>query len=391
MGHIGVKGLKLATDGISFDDTTHPSCEVCARANIRRSPFPTQSPNRATRLLERIHCDICGPLPHCYGNFSYYILFIDCYSRFISLFLMKSRNEALSLLIQFQTAAENFCNKKLTLLRVDNAPELVHGQMESYCKSHGITYEKTVPDSPSQNGVAERANLTICSMARAMLIDANLRDFFWPFAVLAAVHIKQRVPHASLPPNITPFQLWFKRRPDLSHLRPFGTNCTARIIANQLTKFEPRGEAGRFLGYAKDAKGYLIWVANANGNGGTVKVRRDVTFHNFPTPIPSPNIPLHYSPLWDDINFPDRLHTDSVSPTPHISTDPKNSGRSPSYTNIPPITLSYVSDWRIPPRSLTHPLSYHSRIPTTGRSPSHTNDPSIIASYVLIGIPPPPS
>jgi hypothetical protein len=155
MGHIGVKGLRTAVDGLSLDDSSHLPCEVCARANIRRSPFPNHSTNRATRLLERIHCDICGPLPACYGNFSYYILFIDCYSQFISLFLMKTRNEALSLFIQFQTAAEKFCNEKITLLRVDNAPELVQGQMQAYCRAHGIAYEKTVPDSPPQNGVAE--------------------------------------------------------------------------------------------------------------------------------------------------------------------------------------------------------------------------------------------
>jgi hypothetical protein len=220
---------------------------------------------------------------------------------------MKTRNEVLSLFIQFQTAAEKFCNEKITLLRVDNAPKLVQGQMQAYCRAHGIAYEKTVPDSPPQNSVAERANLTICSMARAMLIDADLHDFFWLFAVLTAVHIKQRVPHASLPPNTTPFKLWFKHRPDLSHLRPFGMRCTSCIIANHLTKFHPRGEAGRFLGYANDAKGYLIWVTNPENNAGTLKVRRDVIFHDLPAPEPSSNVPNKYLPLWEDVNFPSHL------------------------------------------------------------------------------------
>jgi hypothetical protein len=155
-----------------------------------------------------------------------------------------------------------------------------------------------------------------------MLIDANLRDFFWPFAVQAAVHIKQRLPHSSLPSNITPFELWCSHRPNLSHLRPFGINCTARIITDHpSSKFQPRGEAGRFLGYAKDAKGYLIWVPSATGSSGTVKVHRDVVFHDFPTPSPSPNVHPSYSPLWDDVPFPDRLKAvplsnDSVYPDP---------------------------------------------------------------------------
>jgi hypothetical protein len=320
MGHIGVKGLKAAVDGLHFDDSSLSSCEICACANIRRSSFPAHSSRRASRLLEHIHCDICGPLPNSYGNFSYYILFIDCYSRFISLFLMKTRNEALSLFVQFKTTAEKFCNETITTLRVDNAPELILGQMETFCKSNGISYEKTVPDSPPQNGVAEHSNLMICSMARAMLLDANLCDYFWPFAVLAATHIKQRVPHSSLPIGVTPFQLWFQRRPNLSHLRPFGTHCTARILSAPVSKFQPHGETGRFLGYASDAKGYLIWVPNSNNTGGTVKVRRDVIFHDFPTLPIAPHLPSNYLPLWEDVSFPDRIpparHNTPESPPP---------------------------------------------------------------------------
>src|SRR6266436_5577657 len=91
-----------------------------------------------------IHCDICGPLPPCYGNFQYYILFINCHSRFILLFLMKSRSEALSLFIQFKTTAEKFTGNNVKTLCVDNAPELIHRQMKTYCQTQGITYEKTV-------------------------------------------------------------------------------------------------------------------------------------------------------------------------------------------------------------------------------------------------------
>ncbi len=317
MGHIGIKGLHLAVDGLAISNSSDSPCEVCAHANIHRSPFPQQTTNCATRLLQRIHCDICGPLLSSYGNFSYYILFVDCYSRFISLSLMKTRDEALQLFIQFQTMAENFCKERITILRVDNAPKLIKGQMEAHCQMCGITYEKTVPDSPSQNGVAEHTNLTICSMAWAMLIDADLKDYFWPFAVLTAVHIKQRVPHAALPSNTTPFKLWFHHRPNLSHLRPFGSHCTAWIISNNLSKFDAHGESGQFLDYAKEAKGYLIWVPNHNGGGRTLKVRRDVIFHDHPTPATSPPVPPHYTPLWESTDLPDHIHTNENNPYVH--------------------------------------------------------------------------
>ncbi|SRR5258708_3928968 len=308
MGHIGVKGLHAAMDGAIDNDSSYTTCEVCAQANIHHSPFPQHSTNHATQLLQCIHCNICGPLPTSYGNFTYFILFIDCHSRFISLFLMKSRSKAPQLFSQFQTAAEAFCKERITTLHVDNTLELVQGQMEAHCTTHGITYEKTVPDSPQQNGVAKWANCTICSMACTMLIDTDLRDFFWLFAVLIATHIKQRVPHVSLLPHTTPFELWYKCWPNLSHLHPFGTHCTVRIISNCLSKFDAQGKSGRFLGYARDAKGYLIWVPNRANNGGTLKVWRNMVFNDTCSPdTMSAPIPMHYMPLWDAINFPDRI------------------------------------------------------------------------------------
>ena len=300
MGHIGVKGLRSAVEGIDFDDSTHQSCIICAKANIKQTPFPSRASHRATRILERVHCDICGPLPPCYGAFRYFILFICCHSRYIFVSLMKTREEAPQHFIEFKSLAQTFSQQTISILRVDNAPELVRGKLEEHCKTSGITYEKTVPDAPNQNGVAERCNLTLASMARALLLDASLTEWFWPFAILTAVHLKNRVPHSNLPPGKTPFEFWHRYKPNLSHLRPFGAPCTSRILSNTLSKFDPRGESGRFVGYARDAKGYHIWVPNLGGHGGTLKTRRDVVFHDFPSSTPPDNT----LPLWDEIFTP---------------------------------------------------------------------------------------
>ena len=166
MGHIGVKGLRSAVEGISFDDSTCDSCTICAKANIKCSPFPSKASHRATQLLERIHCDICRPLPSSYSSFHYFILFICCHSRFIFVSLLKTRDEAYQNFVNFHSVSQNFSGQRIKILRVDNAPELIKGKLESYCKTASITYKKTVPDSPSQNNLAERSNLTLASMAR---------------------------------------------------------------------------------------------------------------------------------------------------------------------------------------------------------------------------------
>ncbi|KAJ3816197.1 hypothetical protein F5880DRAFT_1439864, partial [Lentinula raphanica] len=90
-----------------------------------------------------------------------------------------------------------------------------------------------------------------------MLVDGKLSHWFWPLSTQAAVHIKNRVPHSALPRDTTPFQRWLRKRADLSHLRPFGALVTARKTnSDSLNKAVERGEEGRFVGYARDAKGY---------------------------------------------------------------------------------------------------------------------------------------
>ena len=134
-----------------------------------------------------------------------------------------------------------------------------------------------------------------------MLLDANLSTWYWPFAVQAAVHIKNRVPHSHLLSDKTPFEFWHHHKPNLSHLRLFGSPCTSRILSTGLSKFEPRGESATFLGYAQNVKGYIVWVPGPNRLGSSAKIRRDVSFHGFPDPSERDDS----SVLWEDIVLPE--------------------------------------------------------------------------------------
>src|SRR6266576_786773 len=151
-----------------------------------------------------------------------------------------------------------------------------------------------------------------------MLLNVNLHNFFWPFTILAALHIKQHIPHSALPIRTTPFKLWFNHCPNLSHLQPFRIKCTAHIITDYHLKFQPYGEAGHFLGYTNDTKGYLVWVQNPDANSGTLKIQRDIIFHKSPNVMLLPSVPNIYHPLWKDIDFPSCLNPHNESENPYM-------------------------------------------------------------------------
>ena len=204
---------------------------------------------------------------------------------------------------EFCTVTENFCGEKISSLRVTNAPELIKGKLQIYCKTAGIAYEKTVPDSPSQNGVTERCNLTLTSITHTLLIDADLSDWYWPFAIQTAVHIKNRAPHASIPIYKTPFELWHGYKPSLIHLRPFGAASCPICSPNSNHVESPAA----FSATRRTPRGISSGSPGPSDEGGGVKVRRDVTFHGFPPSAP-PSVDGTTCPLWDhDIPFPKRL------------------------------------------------------------------------------------
>lgn len=56
------------------------------------------------------------------------------------------------------------------------------------CEEKGIEVYVTLPYQPEQNGYVERYGALILTMARTMLINANLPAFLWPEAVNTAVY-----------------------------------------------------------------------------------------------------------------------------------------------------------------------------------------------------------
>jgi hypothetical protein len=56
-----------------------------------------------------------------------------------------------------------------------------------------------------------------------MLIDANLPKFLWPLAIKHAAYLKERSPAKRT--GKTPYEIWNKKKPDLSPLKTFGSTA----------------------------------------------------------------------------------------------------------------------------------------------------------------------
>ena len=93
-----------------------------------------------------------------------------------------------------------------------------------------------------------------------MLVELHLPASFWSEALFTFLYVGNRSPTSSLPSKHTPYELWFGKKPDLSHLKVFG--CRAYV---HVQKDKRGGKLGWhmmpciFIGYPDDFKGWRFW------------------------------------------------------------------------------------------------------------------------------------
>ena len=144
------------------------------------------------------------------------------------------------------------------MLRTDNGGEFCSKEFEEFCKKCGITWKKTTPYTPQQNGVAKIMNKTLMERARSMLNGARLGHEFLAKVVETACYLVNRSPSSVLEDN-TPNEVWIAKKPSLSHLRVFGCDSYVHVLKDKRKKLDSKSEKCIFIGYKDGLKGYKLW------------------------------------------------------------------------------------------------------------------------------------
>ena len=186
------------------------------------------------------------------------ILFIDDFSRFVWLGIMKHKDEAFEKFKSFKALVENESGYKMKCLRSDRGGEFTSNEFFDFCEEHGIRREFSTSRTPQQNGVVERMNRTIQQMARAMLDESGTPATFWGEAAYAAVFILNKT-NVRVNSTQTPHELWYGKTPSVKHFKFFGSKCYIKNTDEHLGKLEPRADEGILLGYSPYSKAYKCY------------------------------------------------------------------------------------------------------------------------------------
>ena len=279
LGHLNVASvhaLQNLVSGMNLGPRPSSSliCEGCIEGKQHRATFPSNGGTRATKPLEIVHSDVCGPMrTTSMGGARYFVTFIDDFSRKVWVYLLKSKGECFERFKEFKALVETQSQHKIKVLRSDNGGEYLSKAFQGFLKHHGIEKQTSAPYTPQQNGVAERANRTIVEMARSMIHAQHLKLELWAEAVANAVYTRNRCPTKAVV-AMTPQEAWSGKKPCIAHMRVFGCIAYAMVPDAKRGKLDAKATKCLLLGYCEGTKAYRLMCVETK----KIIKCRDVTF-----------------------------------------------------------------------------------------------------------------
>ncbi|CAI7932682.1 unnamed protein product [Closterium sp. NIES-54] len=172
----------------------------CAFLASRGGSAPLLTPPRFL-----LHMDVRGPdqVPG-HGGERYFLLVVDDYTRYTTVFPLKSKAEVCSVSIRWIRAVHRQLRARfqqdLPVLRLhsDQDGEFSSSLLEEFCGAEGIRHTFTLPASPQHNGIAKRRIGLVMAVARTSIVHAAPPYFMWPFAARYAaeqLNLWPRVSH----------------------------------------------------------------------------------------------------------------------------------------------------------------------------------------------------
>ena len=186
---------------------------------------------------------------------------------------------------------------------------------------------------PQQNEVVERKNRVLIEMGRVILNASGLPHSFWAEAINNVCYTLNRVIFRP-GTHKTSYEIWKGVKPNVAHLKVFGSPCFIYKDRKYLTKIDARCDKGVFLGYALNSRAYRVYnkvsckfmesINVAINDGLACSHESGCMVEQEPTPSTftegtamAPVIPEEESPDVDEDLIEGRIDEKLVIPTPH--------------------------------------------------------------------------
>jgi hypothetical protein len=92
----------------------HHVCEACIEGKHQRTYFPKDEMTRASKLLDLVHGNVCGPMKTTsHGGARYFVTFIDDFLRKTHAYLLIMKGEVFDKFKEYKALVENQIDMKI--------------------------------------------------------------------------------------------------------------------------------------------------------------------------------------------------------------------------------------------------------------------------------------
>jgi hypothetical protein len=201
-------------------------CQGCVYAKMTRAPQSRRAKAPPDQLRPEpgrlIFADVLfSPTTSVRGHLTCALLLVDCDTKYLWVYPMRSKGEAPHYITQWLAwmEAHGKTVKAMTTLRTDNGTEFVNAELDRIIATNRL--KRTLAAPYAHCHTAERAIRTVQTTARSMLLAANITPGFWAEGLCTAVYTLNRIT-TSTNRTKTRYELFHGVKPSVANLRTFG-------------------------------------------------------------------------------------------------------------------------------------------------------------------------
>ncbi|CAI7909387.1 unnamed protein product [Closterium sp. NIES-54] len=154
---------------------------------------------------------------------------------------------------------ERQAKKSVLMLRSDRGGEFLGKEFTDFVDGKGIVRNLTCPNTPQQNGMAEREMRTAVESVRTMLLHMGVQHHWWHLALRQAVWMRNCLERSTTPPGTAPYQVLTGKKTDLTLARVWGCMVQFMVPEQQRSrKLAPKARWGLHLGVSPESKGWEV-------------------------------------------------------------------------------------------------------------------------------------
>lgn len=174
-----------------------------------------------------MHTDVWGSsLAQSSSRYPFYITFIDAFSKYTWIYLLKHKSDCLATFKLYQSYVTTRFSAKIKLVQSDFRGEF--RPFTRFVNDQGIPYRLTCPDKSHKNGTVERKHVHIVNMGLTFLAHASISINYWDHSFTTARYLINGLLTIALPCYISTYLTLHNKKPDYASVKVL--KCSMHIF-----------------------------------------------------------------------------------------------------------------------------------------------------------------